>query len=227
MLQYAFPYDDLASGFYQGLCDPAAGPLHPNFLNDPTLPLFEQDLDKAKSLLEEAGYGPGELTLTFVWDTGGVEKKPPGLLLQDALAQIGVTLEMEEIPFASIMERTASGAENTADIMTLIQSPTNADPGVGLLESIFHSVNAGGPWNWGHYKNPEFDTLIDAAQKTVDEEERLDMYREAQKLLIEDAAALFLCHPDRWVVMNKDVGGFWFDPIGTEWQPWYDMYWLE
>lgn len=227
MLQYAFPYKALIEDYYQGMCDPAVGPLHPNFLKDETLQPFEQDLEKAKALREEAGYGPGELKLTYLYPTGGEEQKQPGILLQDALRKIDVELQVDTIPWANIVERVASGAENAPDVMTLINSPTVVDPGIGLLESLFHSVNAGGPYNWGRYSNPEFDKLLDEAQRTLDDEKRLEMYRQAQRMLIDDAAGVFLCHPDRWVLLNRDVEGYWFDPIGMEWQPWYDMYWTK
>ena len=225
MLLYAFPYEALVEDYYQGMAPPAAGPLHPKFVDDPTLEPMEQDLDKAKEFLEEAGYKPGELTLTYLYPTGGEEQKQPGILLQDALRQIGVELQVDTIPWANIVERVASGPENAPDIMTLINSPKSAEAGPGLLEQFWHSANAGRPYNWGYYINPEIDELLAEAERTVDDEERLEIYRQLQRMGLEDVAGIFICYPDRWVLVSRDLGGYWFDPIGMEWQPWYDMYW--
>lgn len=226
MLQYAFPYEAYIE-YYQGHASPAYGPINPLFMADDSLTPFTQDLDRAAELLAEAGFGPGELSLRYVYPTGGEEQRQPGILLQDALSQIGVNLAVDTIPWAQIVETVASGAENAPDIMTLINSPKGTDPGVAYLVQFYHSVNAGGQYNWSRYINPEVDSLLDAAIQEVDEETRYDMYRQAQRLILDDAVTVYLAYPNRWVAMNSELGGFWFSPIGQPGIPWYDMYWEE
>jgi peptide/nickel transport system substrate-binding protein len=222
-LVYAFPYSLLRVGYYHNLAVPAAGPLHSRMLNDPTLHPVEQDLDKAKKLLAEAGYATGGFTLTYTYPTGGEEQKIPGVLLQDALRKLNIRLELNEIPFANIIQ-LVSKLETTPDVMTLINSPITGDPGVGVLESLFDSVNAGSFYNWGWYKNPRVDALLATAAGTVDERARLDLYRQVQRIVIDDAAGVFLTFPDRWAIINRKLKGYTFAPIGLEWDDWYHMY---
>lgn len=226
MLEYAFPYEALIE-YYQGHAAPAPGPINPLFMEDDSLVPPVQDLDRAAELLAEAGYGPGELTLRYLYPTGGEEQRQPGILLQDALSQIGVNLVVDTIPWASIVELVASGPENAPDIMTLINSPKGTDPGVAYLVQFYHSINAGGPYNWSYYSNPEVDALLDEAIQTVDQEARYDLYRQAQRLILDDAVSVNLAYPNRWTAMNPKLGGFWFSPIGQPGIPWYEMYWEE
>jgi peptide/nickel transport system substrate-binding protein len=226
MLQYAFPYDAYIE-YYRGMASPAPGPINPQFLEDDTLQAPVQDLDRAAELLAEAGYAPGELTLRYVYPTGGEEQRQPGILLQDALAQIGVNLVVDTIPWASIVELVASGAENAPDVMTLINSPKGTDPGVAFLVQFYHSVNSGRNYNWSRYNNPEVDALLDQAIRTVDQEARYELYRQAQRLIVADAPSVFLAYPNRWVAMNRNLSGFWFSPISQPGIPWYEMYWEE
>jgi peptide/nickel transport system substrate-binding protein len=227
MLQYAFPYDAYLQ-YYAGFAEPAVGPITPRFLSCPGLKPYTQDLEKAKALLAEAGYKPGELTLSYIWPTGGgEEQKQPGILLQDALRQIGVNLTVETIPWANIVERVAAGADKTPDIMTLINAPKSTDPGAAFLLQFYHSSNAGKTYNWGRYINPEFDKLLDEAMATPDQTKRYEMYCKAQDMVLADATHVYLAYPPFFLALNTDVGGFWMDPIGVQYFPWYDMYWTK
>jgi peptide/nickel transport system substrate-binding protein len=222
-LVHAFPYDLLRRGYYRGLAVEAAGPLHERLLPDASLRPEVQDLEKAKKMLADAGHPNGGITLSYYHPTGGEEQKMPGILLQDALRRINVRLELNEIPFSNIIQ-LVSKLETTPDVMTLINSPVVGDPGVGLLESLFHSINAGASYNWGWYKNQRYDALLDRAFRTVDNRARTDLYRQAQRLVIEDAAGVFLAFPDRWWIVNRRLKGSLYDPIGLEWEEWYHMY---
>jgi peptide/nickel transport system substrate-binding protein len=225
MLQYAFPYNAYLQDYYQGHATQAAGFVNPKLMDDPTLKPIDQDLDQARALLKEAGYTPGQLSLTYVWPTGGEEQQQPGILLQDALRQIGVELKVDSMPFANIVQRVASGAENAPDVMTLINTPKGIDPGVGMLQTFFYSANAGNPYNWGYYKNPAFDKLMEDGQHSLDEAQRLEDYRQAQRLVIQDVASIYLGFPNRWALLSKNVDGYWLSPISLDRDPWYDMYW--
>jgi peptide/nickel transport system substrate-binding protein len=194
---------------------------------DPTLQQVQQDLAKAKQFLTDAGYGPGQLSLTYAHPTGQEEQLQPGVLLQDALRQIGVELKLQVMPFTNIAALSASGAANTPDIMTLINTPKGIDPGIGMLQTFFHSKNDGAPYNWGHYRNPAVDKLLDDAQRTLNESQRLDMYRQAQRIVVDEVPALFLAFPNRWAAMSKQIGGYWLSPVTLDRDPYYDMYWVK
>ena len=52
--------------------------------------------------------------------------------------------------------------------------------------------------NWGKYSNPKVDELLKAARETTKIEERTKAYQEAERLISEDAAVVFV-HNDAWL----------------------------
>lgn len=55
-------------------------------------------------------------------------------------------------------------------------------------------LRSAGPYNYTHYSNPAFDTLIDQAGHTISETARLGLYRQAEQLAVSDGALLPLYH---------------------------------
>src|SRR5207253_2973768 len=56
-----------------------------------------------------------------------------------------------------------------------------------------------------NYCNPAFDALVERADASMDSSERLDLYAQAQQILVEDAAGLWLLNPDRLVLVKPYV----------------------
>ena len=63
------------------------------------------------------------------------------------------------------------------------------------------------------YSNENFDKLISDAL-TASEEERVEMYKECQKILTEDAAAVWISDPNQIVITRSDLKGYTFYPVG-------------
>ncbi len=82
-----------------------------------------------------------------------------------------------------------------------------------FLYSTFHSEDE--PlFNLAYYKNPEFDQLIDGGNEMTssDIEKAKQMFIDAQKILLDDAASIFMYdRQDIWVTY-KTIQGFKFNP---------------
>ncbi|MDA0256476.1 MAG: peptide ABC transporter substrate-binding protein [Chloroflexi bacterium] len=77
-----------------------------------------------------------------------------------------------------------------------------------VIDLKFHSQSA---LNDVRYENPEVDALIEAARVEQDAELRLQLYRDAEKILIDEAAWIPLYFPLSHFVVDPSVEG-WFDP---------------
>ena len=77
-----------------------------------------------------------------------------------------------------------------------------------VIDLKFHSTS---PLNDVRYENTEVDSLIEAARVEQDPERRLQFYRDAEKILIDEAAWVPLYFPLSHVVVSPRVEG-WFDP---------------
>lgn len=65
-----------------------------------------------------------------------------------------------------------------------------------------------------HYSNPDFDALLVEGQQTLDQEQRMAVYLEAQKILLEDLPWVPLYQPIAKTAVNKRLQGVQVFPTG-------------
>jgi oligopeptide transport system substrate-binding protein len=74
-----------------------------------------------------------------------------------------------------------------------------------------------GGGNYSHYANPEFDRIMQQAVKETDTKRRVDLYKDAEAILVGDAAAVFLGYENRSVLVKPYVKGGHHTPL--DWLP--------
>ena len=67
--------------------------------------------------------------------------------------------------------------------------------------------------NFINYKNTEYDTLYEQVRKSVDDSEQIQLYKEMETLLSEDAANVYIQDMAAEVVLRKGYGGYVFYPL--------------
>jgi peptide/nickel transport system substrate-binding protein len=67
-------------------------------------------------------------------------------------------------------------------------------------------------FNAGYYQNPRVDELLRKGRTTLDESQRAPLYREAQRLVAEDAPWIFVDHGKQVIVHRKRVRDFKLHP---------------
>ncbi len=163
----------------------------------PTDPWYEDlsdtypfDPAKAKQLLKEAGYESG-LTLRLRIPT--LPYAPPAAtFVASQLADVGVTVKVEELEFAAWIDSVFSKGDYD---MTIV---AHAEP-----RDI---VKWADPAYYWHYDNPEFQKLI-AQADAAPEAENVRLMKQAAKLLADDAVADFLFLFPNLVVTTADISG--------------------
>jgi peptide/nickel transport system substrate-binding protein len=212
-LQLAFDYEGMVD-VYQGYADVPSQPLPMGFTEayDPDLPAFQQDLEQARQLLAEAGYPDGGFSIEFMYTENEPQARLAGLLIQSTLQQLGITVNLTAVPFATLVAQVAN--LDTAPDMhaTLTMTPRTADPGE-LLATLYASANAGQAYNYGWYANPEVDELLAEADQTFDDTERMGLYRQVVGIIIEDAASIWAAYPRLVEVMRVEVQNYQYNPL--------------
>lgn len=212
-ISYAVPYDDIIEIATNGYATQSQGPVPAGLWPwREDLPQYSYDIDKAKGLLVEAGYADGtlggvEMVLTHASENPAHTRYAP--LLKESLAEIGIELEVRPILWTQqwAMAKESDPATEAQDIFLLLWWPTYAD-GYDNLSSMFTS-GMYAIWNLSYWRNPTYDQLIEEAYSlcAVDVEESRSKYFEAQKLLIDEAVALFFYDPEEMLPMSAAIKG--------------------
>lgn len=171
--------------------------------------VYEYDPEKAKMLLEEAGYADG-LTLSL-WTPVGryLEDVHVAETIQAQLAEVGVTVKVTAWEFGAYISELRRG---DFDMVLLGWSPSTADADWGLYP-VFHSTQWPPASNRAHYSREEVDELLEAGRHEVDEKVRRQIYEKVQQIILDDAPWIFLWYGDQIVAHRKDVQGLEILPL--------------
>jgi peptide/nickel transport system substrate-binding protein len=169
---------------------------------------FERDLDRARALLDEAGYpdrdGAGpmpRLRLSLKTSTAEAYRLQAAVIQQN-LADVGIELEIRSYEFATLFADVIRG---NVQLYTLLWVGVT-DP--DMLRRVFHSsqIPPGG-FNRGYYRNAEVDRLLDAATVALSEADRRRLYGEAQRIIAADAPYISLWYETHVAVAQARLTG--------------------
>jgi len=155
--------------------DHHVAPIHPEYFE---LPLRDHpNIDKARQLLEEAGFGGGLEVSIDVGDTNGPFETAICEAFREQVAEAGITLNINRLPtnqYWEIWDKTPFG----------LTYWTHRPLGTMVLSLAYR---AGVPWNETHYDNPTFDAALNKAEALIDVDQRRVAMEEVEKILQEDA----------------------------------------
>ncbi|GGM16903.1 peptide ABC transporter substrate-binding protein [Streptomyces fumigatiscleroticus] len=175
------------------------------------------DPDRARKLLEQAGYGPGSgrtIELEMTYPAGEDTIRTLGDLMKAQLRPYGIDLRVEGLAWASAQWPRAK-KKNPAerqDIFVMWWWPDDPEP-LSYFRNVFRTEKEIS-YNLAYYSNPELDRLIDrvGAQTATDPDEAVRTYRRMQEILIRDAPVLFLGTNTYQRVLRSDVKGYVDNP---------------
>lgn len=203
---YAVDKQMIIDGVFAGY----ATPLYSNFspvmavyYNDELSDLYETNIEKAKELMAEAGYEDG-FDITITVPSNYQKHVDTAQVLIEQLKQINVNATLNLVEWATWLEDVYTNANYQTTIVGLTGK---LDP-----NDILIRYKSDYSKNFVRYSNPEYDELIDKAL-TASDEERVEIYKECQRMLAEDAASVFLTDPNQIVVTRSDLKGYTFYPL--------------
>lgn len=172
----------------------------------------EQDVDRARALVEEyrAGGGVVPEPIRLVYSTGGGSEDPAAIIEQN-LEAIGLAVEQEpragETYFADL---AAQGCPGMCSAGWAWDFPVYDN---GLYD-LFHSDSIGGN-NLGGYSSPAFDDQVTRARATLDGSSREALLADAERTLLDsDVAAVPLNWLSAETVHSDRLDGFAVEPLG-------------
>jgi peptide/nickel transport system substrate-binding protein len=160
---------------------------------------YERDVDKAKSLLQEAGV-TGRLPLDLMVTNEYPETVSAAQVMQDQLADIGVDVEVRTLDFAAWLDAQGKGEFDVFMLGWL----GNIDPD----DFYYAQHHTGATFNFQKYSNPEVDRALDAARTETDENARKELYAQAVEQIVDDASYVYLYNPQVVQAWTPEVRGY-------------------
>ncbi|MGQ9710139.1 MAG: ABC transporter substrate-binding protein [Anaerolineae bacterium] len=172
---------------------------------NPNVPDYPYDLEKAKVLLQEAGYDGRPIKLAYSPDW--IMASPRVVeILKAGFDAIGLKVELVTMDQATIDE---AAKEGNYEMLITGFGGLGGDP--DQLRRMFHSKSKMVGFSRARgYQNPDFDQLADAQVSMVDPAERRKAVDQMQVILAEDLPVLPLYYTARVVVYNADVFDNWY-----------------
>jgi peptide/nickel transport system substrate-binding protein len=210
-LNYAVNKEAIIRDILKGTAIVAASPLSPVYgaYAEPGVQRYPYDPDKAKALLKEAGH-PNGFDLTFFVPESGSGMQSPvemGTVIQANLAAVGVRAKIQTMEWGAYLKKYLDGP----DMAEMSWNPSIGDPD-HMMYMLLSSDRFPPAFNAGFYQNQRVDDLLRKGRTTIDEKERVPLYREAQKLVTEDAPWIIVDHGKQVIVYRKRVQGFKLHP---------------
>ena len=208
-LAHSYPYEEVIANLVGGLATPAGGAIPSTMWGADPDAVMTQDMDKAKELLAEAGFADG-----FEMDYWAYEGDPTNEQLGEVwipyLRELGIDVNITVIDFNAAMESFWNEPENAHHAVSLNWFPTYVTP----FDPLFSPFSTGEYFNVAAYDNEDFtNTLFDAdAITATDLDGAIELFQQANQMLIDDAAAIFnYDRPKIWVVRD-DLDGYYYSP---------------
>ena len=166
-----------------------------------------RDIEKAKALLEEAGVEEGSVNLKLTVGSDWQYQVDAAQIIKQQLAEIGINCEISAMESGVYFDGLNSG---DFDLTVCGWSGfVDAD------EYLYDLFTTEGAYNQQNYSNSEVDKLLEEGRVTVDEAARKEIYKEAQKLIAEDAPMAFLYMNSFTVAMRDNVKGYTVHPTAA------------
>ena len=212
-MAHAFDYD----GFVATQGGPELCPLLTGCLpdgvpgHDPGVqPVYRQDLEQAQEYLDKTQWAAGGLDLDFVYVTGLPFEEAMGTMLAEPLAQFGITLNLVPMVWPD-MVAMSTFPDTGADTIAIADDigPVATQWMRYQYYSKFWDKPEGGTFQSScFYKNADFDALLEEAEGTPDEEERLALVKDMQAMVMENIPAIMVYTIPNMLGLSDRVKGY-------------------
>lgn len=200
-IQLASDKEGMITAIWNGIGEPGCGPItHATYgFDEATCSMYTYDVEAANATLEEAGWvdsdGDGirekdgkPLTIGHFYRAEAAVSSQMADYMKSDLAKVGIDVQLNGLSQAGYFDAVRAGKHHTQNWWD-----TGTDPDV--VRILLYSKNAGGGTNRNNYINPEMDTLIDNAAGESDPAARVELYKQIQTKVMDDALMVFYNDP--------------------------------
>ncbi|MFG0333265.1 MAG: peptide-binding protein, partial [Maioricimonas sp. JB049] len=225
-MSYTLNHDEMINNICYGLYEPGQGIYHPTawMAPDPMPEPYQQNLDKAEALLDEAGWDDsdgdgirdkeiGGRKVNFEFTILIASSSETGLkiceLLRESLDRIGIICNIKPTEFTVLQENART--HKFQAMMAGWGTGTDPDTGENLWTTKALKQNGR---NYVQYTNPRVDELFEQGKREFDRDKRAEIYGQIHTQLWEDQPYTWLYYRSSFFGFNKRLRGYMFSPRG-------------
>lgn len=206
-ISFAIDREFVTKTLFSGLHKRATGPIgsaSPMYTAE--VERYDLNLQKAAQLLDAAGLKPGangmRTTLSLDFFPGSNDVRATAEYLKPALAKVGIDVQLRNSPDFPAWARRVSSFQYD---MTMDSVWNWGDPVIGVHRTYLSSnIREGVIWSNTHqYANPKVDELLAAAGRERDPARRKALYRDFQRIVVDDCPIAFLYEPNFSVAFRR------------------------
>ncbi len=163
---------------------------------------YQQDLEKAKQLLRDAGYPNGfELTITVPSNYG--QHVQTAEVLEQQLSQVGIRVKIQPVEWETWVSDIYRGRNYMSTVCGISASDMTA------REMLIRYVSDNQK-NFINFQSEDYDKAVNGALASLDDAEQTALYLEAERILNREAASIWLQDLCDLVVTTPDLSGLTF-----------------
>lgn len=164
--------------------------------------VYQQDLEKAKALLAEAGY-PNGFDMTITVPGNYTQHVETGLVLAQQLAEVGINAAVKEVEWETWVSDVYRGRNYESTVSGIAASDMTA-------REMLVRYTTDSSKNFINFSNAEYDDVVARAMATLDRDEQVELYKRAEEILNEEAASLWTQDLCDLVAMRPELDGMTF-----------------
>jgi oligopeptide transport system substrate-binding protein len=201
-ISYAFDRKNLVDKVLAGVGQPATSLIPPGMPGHLDGIGQDYDVNKAKQVLAEAGYPDGKgLPQNIQTSYNNLSTWPQIMqFLQANLQAIGISVQLDPRESKTYFKQMR---EDTPPLFRSGWSSDYPDPD-DWYRVIFKSDAS---QNYGHWKNDKYDQLVSQAAAETDQNKRLDLYKQAAQIMVDDPPASYWYHSQRFRLFRPYIKG--------------------
>ena len=207
-LCYAVDKQGIIDLAFDGYGSPIGSSMYPAFgkyFDESLTNYYTKDVEKAKSLLTDAGY-PNGFEMTITVPSNYQPHIDTAQVLVEQLKEIGVTAKIELVEWGTWVSDVYAGRQFQSTVVGVDASNMTAR---ALLERFTSDYAK----NFINYNNADYDALFQQALVTYDDGEQTAIYKAMEKNLTENAANVYIQDLADLVAVRQGLEGVTFYPI--------------
>jgi len=188
---------------------------HPSYPGDDKLEKYEFNPDRARELLQEAGFTQ-DRPITFYTTQGNATRQAVAEIIQQNLKEVGIEVELQFVPATEVLFRSGeegilSGRRFDLGMYAWV-SGTTPSHGLYRCDAIPTAENNYDGQNYPGYCNPEFDKATIAAGLELDDEKRRPLDAVPETIYNQDLPSFPLYQRVNVAAFDPSVTGIEIDP---------------